>query len=232
MSIQEKLNSLRPYVIGIRYINDMPVVDAKLKDNWSLLKNDKIKKIQDDNDPTHLIFVPAEEEGLEIDDVLGYVEQVINYNRENERKHELLQQKVQELKEVFRANSFEDLQNLKFVVKEEEYKSDDLLGADNLVDLSLAEGEEKEETTTNEAKEEPKKEEEEKKTSPSQNGKKKNSNKKKKEKKEHTTNKVPNQKVELPTEEEIPLNSNGDEECTCDNSKGEYCDKCREKAEL
>lgn len=234
MSIQEKLSSLRPYVIGIRYINDMPVIDADLKENWSVLKNDQIKKVQDDQNPTRFIFLPADDADVEIDDILGYVERVINYNRENERKHELLQEKVQELKEVFKNHSLEELQNLKFEISEDVGKSDDLLGSDNLVDPNLEEddpeatSESKKEDNENSKK--PKKEESNSKKNGKSNSGKKNESKKE-SKKEHTTSKVPNNKVDLPTQEEVEQSNGADDgECNCDHSKGEYCDKCMEEA--
>ena len=36
---QEKLNELRPYVTGIRFVKDLPVVDVVLRDGWDMFEH-------------------------------------------------------------------------------------------------------------------------------------------------------------------------------------------------
>ena len=43
MKIQERLASLRPYVSGIRYVNDLTVVDATFKETWVVENTDSVK---------------------------------------------------------------------------------------------------------------------------------------------------------------------------------------------
>ena len=39
---QEKLNELRPYVTGIRFVKDLPVVDVVLLENWDMFESDTV----------------------------------------------------------------------------------------------------------------------------------------------------------------------------------------------
>ena len=39
---QEKLTELRPYVTGIRFVKDLPVVDVVLMENWDMLSQIKL----------------------------------------------------------------------------------------------------------------------------------------------------------------------------------------------
>ena len=40
LMIQEKLNKLRPFVTGIRFIKNLPVVDLILKEGWNIFESD------------------------------------------------------------------------------------------------------------------------------------------------------------------------------------------------
>ena len=42
--IQEMLDSLQPYVVGIRYLNGIQIVDAVFKEGWNIPNSDVIKK--------------------------------------------------------------------------------------------------------------------------------------------------------------------------------------------
>ena len=42
--IQERLNTLRPYVIGIRYVQGIQLVDAILKEGWTVPESQLIQK--------------------------------------------------------------------------------------------------------------------------------------------------------------------------------------------
>ena len=116
--IQNRLDGLQPYVEGIRYLQGMVFVDAVLKDDWTVLTSDYIKKIVSDDDKNHLIFY-SEKEGVTIDDLLDFVEKNIKVNIERELKHKYLVSKVEELKKVFKSNSLEKLKTLKFIFTDE-----------------------------------------------------------------------------------------------------------------
>lgn len=115
--IQEKLDSLQPYVVGIRYLHGMQIVDAVFKEGWSVPTSDIIKKEFVDESQNYYMFY-TEKEGVTIDDLLDYVEGIIDVNIEREKKYTLLKQKVEELKKLFKDNSLTKLETLKFSFNE------------------------------------------------------------------------------------------------------------------
>lgn len=118
-NIQNTLDSLQPYVIGIRYLKGVPLVDVVLNDGWNVIDDPKIKRVKGDESLNyHMIF--SEEPGIGLDELLAYVDKMIKANVDREKKHELLKTKVNELKEVFKRNSLNKLQKLIFTFGEEE----------------------------------------------------------------------------------------------------------------
>lgn len=115
--IQERLNALRPYVVGIRYIEGIQLVDAVLKEGWTVPESKLIQKQKVSGEDNYYMFFSDGEE-VDIDDLLDYVQEVINLNIEREKKYELLKVKVDELKRIFKENTLTKLQRLKFTFNE------------------------------------------------------------------------------------------------------------------
>ena len=118
-NIQKTLDSLQPYVIGIRYLEGMPVVDVVFKPEWSVQEDPRIKMMKG-NDEVNYYMLFSEVKGIGLDELLGFVDKNIKLNIEREKKHELLKQKVNELKEIFKKNSLDKLKRLSFNFKEED----------------------------------------------------------------------------------------------------------------
>ena len=118
-NIQKTLDSLQPYVIGIRYLEGTPLVDAVFKEGWTVPEEPNIKRIKG-NEEMNYFMIFSETNGVGLDELLGYVERTIKLNQEREKKHELLKAKVNELKEIFKKNSLSKLTRLKFSFVEEE----------------------------------------------------------------------------------------------------------------
>jgi hypothetical protein len=118
-NIQKTLDSLQPYVIGIRYLEGTPLVDAVFKEGWTVPEDPKVKKVKG-NDEMNYFMLFSEFEGIGLDELLAYVKKTIDINIEREKKHELLREKVNELKEVFKKNSLDKLKRLKFSFIEED----------------------------------------------------------------------------------------------------------------
>jgi len=117
--IQETLDNLQPYVIGIRYLEGAVVVDAVFKEGWTVPDDANIKKVKG-NDELNYYMIFSEVKNVGLDDLLNYVDKTIKVNLEREKKHDLLREKVNELKEIFKKNSLTKLQRLKFTFNEEE----------------------------------------------------------------------------------------------------------------
>jgi hypothetical protein len=118
-NLQKTLDALQPYVIGIRYLEGYPVVDAVFKDGWTLPDSDSIKKVKG-NEEMNYFMLFSEKNGVGLDELLEFVDLVIKVNVEREKKHELLKEKVNELKELFKKTSLVKLKRLKFSFNEED----------------------------------------------------------------------------------------------------------------
>jgi len=118
-NIQKTLDSLQPYVIGIRYVEGTPLVDTVFKEGWTVPEDSNIQKVKGDEGLNYYMIF-SEVKGIGLDELLNYVEKTIKLNLEREKKHDLLREKVNELKEVFKKNSLLKLQRLKFTFADEE----------------------------------------------------------------------------------------------------------------
>lgn len=118
-NIQKTLDSLQPYVIGIRYLEGTPLVDAVFKEGWTVPEDSKVKKVKG-NDEINYYMLFSESSEIGLDDLLDYVKKTINLNIEREKKHDLLKEKVNELKDIFKKNSLDKLKRLKFNFNEED----------------------------------------------------------------------------------------------------------------
>ena len=115
--IQERLNALRPYVIGIRYLQGIQLVDAILKEGWTVPESQLIQRERVEGEENYYMFF-SDSEDIDIDDLLDYVQEIINLNIEREKKYELLKETVVELQKIFKDSSLTKLQRLKFTFSE------------------------------------------------------------------------------------------------------------------
>lgn len=127
MNIQKRIDALQPHVVGIRLANGFMVVDAVFNGGWKVPSSDVIESVKSNEDERYYMFY-SEKEGIEVDDILNFVGQVIDMNIEREKKYELLKVKTEELKDLFKKNSLSKLENMKFV-----------LGGESLIPESMPE---------------------------------------------------------------------------------------------
>lgn len=113
---QKKLSELRPYVTGIRFVKDLPVVDVVLMDNWDMFESDQITYKPSSNNKNYFMVFPKDSNDS-IDIVIDHVEYVIEFNIEKENKLSLLKAKIEELKMLFNSKSLKELGKLKFVIE-------------------------------------------------------------------------------------------------------------------
>ena len=137
-TIQNRLNGLHPYILGIRYIQDIIFVDAIFKDNWVIKTNDTIKQVLSDDNKNHYIFY-SEDKNIAIDNILDLIEGIIKYNIERELKHKFLILKVDELKQIFKDNSLDTLKRLTFTLNEDILIPNDLPKEELPIDTPIAE---------------------------------------------------------------------------------------------
>lgn len=112
--LQETLNTLSPYVTGIRQVEGVTLVDIQLKDGWKLLDSNYVQRAEGDGINHYILFSENKNTGL--DDILTYLSGVIQGNREREEKITLLKEKILELKSYFLNYSLKEVKTLKFVI--------------------------------------------------------------------------------------------------------------------
>lgn len=113
----ENIKGLRPYFFSLREIESNVSLDIKLPLTWryeDILKPYRsIKpKIQDKNDKYSLLSLisNATQEGYDV--VFGCAMEIITVNKEEEEKERLFQQKVKELKELFKKEPLGKLKDI------------------------------------------------------------------------------------------------------------------------
>lgn len=115
----DKLNEMRPYVTGIRFVKDLPVVDVVLLDGWDMFESDVVSYKPSNNNKNYFMVFPQQNNGT-IDSVIEHVQLVIDFNIEKENKLSLLKAKIEELKFLFSEKSLNELEKLKFTIETDE----------------------------------------------------------------------------------------------------------------
>jgi hypothetical protein len=123
MMIQERLNDLRPYVTGIRFVKDMGVVDVVLKEGWDVYESDVVTYKPSQNNKNYFMFYPVDQGSNDFDMILDHVEGIISGNLEKEHKLVLLKAKIEELKMWFNTKPLSELERLKFKIEDIEEAS-------------------------------------------------------------------------------------------------------------
>ena len=116
----EEIKSLRPHFHSLREVQNNVSLDIKIPLSW---KYDEIIKpyrtlnikVQDKNDKFNLVsFISqATQEGYDV--VFACVNEIFKYNKEEEEKQKLFQQKVKELQELFKSESLEKLKEINLI---------------------------------------------------------------------------------------------------------------------
>jgi hypothetical protein len=117
-NINKRLNELSPHVLGIRFTKGIAVIDTFFKEGWSLPKSDTVGY---EPVPTreNIFMLWPQNEKVGVDEMLDYVAYVIKVNIEREQKIELLQVKINELKEIFTNSPLTKCRTLKFSFQED-----------------------------------------------------------------------------------------------------------------
>lgn len=222
MSLQKSLEALKPYVVGIRFVEGIPIVDAVFKDGWQLPESKVITKTKG-TDELNYYMLYSELPDIGVDELLKYVETTIKVNIEREKKHELLYKKVEELKEIFKKNSLAKLVTLKFVFPNEE-----LVPA--LGDINL-DPEPEQEEVIEQVVEKPQVQDQltEEELEMLEEERRAENFKKIKAQQKTTTKKI-SQKIELPPKRELMTVPHGEPDCNC--GPNEACEKCIEYKDL
>lgn len=113
------IKSLRPYFFSLREIKDNVSLDLKLPSSWkyekiaSVYKTLQIK-VQDKNDKDVLISFVSSATQNGYDTTFKCANEVVEKNLEEEKKRELFDKKVREMRGMFESLTLEQLERLKF----------------------------------------------------------------------------------------------------------------------
>jgi len=117
--VYEIIKSLKPYFFSLREIKDNVSLDLKLPVSWKYEKIAQVYKtlqlkIQDKNDKDVLIsfICTATQEGYDI--VFQCANEVVEKNLEEEKKRELFDKKVREMREMFEKMGLDELEKITF----------------------------------------------------------------------------------------------------------------------
>jgi hypothetical protein len=134
IKIKEKLKELQPYITGIRYYENIEVVDTVFKSTWKVPENALIKSIKSDTDSNSYSFF-SENQDIGFDEVILYITEIIRVNVESEKKNELFKVKISELRELFITKTLNELLQLKFTIPDNNLESQINLDNDVTPDL-------------------------------------------------------------------------------------------------
>jgi hypothetical protein len=122
-SLNLEIGNILEYLQQIRKLEDYLIFDIEFPNTWKILKKfvieDKFLNQGSSEDETKIIFSFVSEMTSESlkkthDNIIG----IINYNLEREMKENLLQSKIDELKNIFNNQSLDQLKNLSFDLKQ------------------------------------------------------------------------------------------------------------------
>jgi len=123
MSLQDRMNALRPYFKGVEMYNEALIVRVVYPQNWKAYPSSdgRIKVTPSENDPNETYYYASMNESS-YEEMLDLVEDTVKANQEIALKLQLLRDKGNELKELFSQLSYDELQTLEFVTKKAKQK--------------------------------------------------------------------------------------------------------------
>ena len=117
--LQDEIMKLGDYFRGIEYFNEALIVKVNFPPRWQVYPSidGNIKPAKSDN-TTGEYYYYGDMNKVSLDDIFALINETIEANKDAESKIHLLNEKVIELKELFKRETFEKLSNLKFVIEE------------------------------------------------------------------------------------------------------------------
>jgi hypothetical protein len=122
MSLYTEITPLFDYLNQIRKLENYIVFDMNFPKTWKIPKKfiieDKFLNNGSDDDSLILSFISEYDES-EINKNQQNILGIVNYNLEREAKEKLLENKINELKNIFEKETLDNLKVLKFELKSE-----------------------------------------------------------------------------------------------------------------
>ncbi len=123
MGLYSDIEEIFEYLISVRKLKTYLSFDIELPNTWKIPKRfaseDKVVEIQSKTQNRRSFSFVSEFDEGNVDKTVENIKRIISYNKEIELKERLLQQKIQELKQIFEKTDLDNLQSLKFEIIEE-----------------------------------------------------------------------------------------------------------------
>lgn len=117
--LQDEIMKLGDYFRGIEYYNDALIVKVNFPPRWQVypssdgnIKPAKSERVQGE------YYYYGDMNKVSLDDIFGVIKETIEANQDAELKIQFFNEKMNELKEIFKKTSYEELLNLKFIIEE------------------------------------------------------------------------------------------------------------------
>ena len=119
-TLQERMNDMNPYFRGIEVYNSALIVKVVFPSNWKYFQSaDGRIKAAPSEEEENLIYYYADSSDTSYEDLFDIIEETIKVNLDTTLKLKLLKDKVEELREIFANHTYDELQNLSFVLKKQ-----------------------------------------------------------------------------------------------------------------
>lgn len=129
--IDDIMYDMKPYVKGLRFINDaIPLVDVSFDESWEIIPSDRFLYKKSKKDGTYYMIY-SEAEGVGFDDIVEYIKSIIKFNIEKEEKKTLYDKKIVELTSLFNESSLSELDSLEFKIDKYEVKETEEIDSTN-----------------------------------------------------------------------------------------------------
>lgn len=117
--LQDEILSISEYFRGIEYFNEALIVKVIFPQRWQVYpsKEGNIKPAQG-GDTQGEYYYYGNMNAVSLDDIFSLIKETITANKDAELKIHLLNSKIDELKELFKAKSYEELLTLRFAFDE------------------------------------------------------------------------------------------------------------------
>lgn len=118
--LQDEIMKLGEYFRGIEYFNDALIVKVVFPTRWQVYPSidGNIKPAKSDKE-TGEYYYYGDMNKVSLDDIFGLIEETVDANKDAELKIQFLNDKINELKELFKREPYEKLSRLKFIIEDE-----------------------------------------------------------------------------------------------------------------
>ena len=118
--LQDEILKLGDYFRGIEYFKNAIIVKVIFPLRWQVFPTpDGLIKPAKSETTQGEYFYYGDMNSVSLDDIFALINETIEANKDAELKIQLLNTKINELKELFKTTPYESLANLKFVIESE-----------------------------------------------------------------------------------------------------------------